>query len=175
MSSTTRPARPLAAAGLVLLVLGIFGGLVPYVGPSFGYGMGDVPAWTWTESRATLHLLPGVVAAIGGFLLYRSRELAGARAGALLAAAGGVWFVIAPTLHPLWASTVSTGMSGMGSSALSSALSSLGYHYGTGVLITLVAAYSVGALAASRTAAPSSAAGADGDGQARAPLADSRR
>lgn len=42
------------------------------------------------------------------------------------------------------------GMGGMGDSALSSAVTWLVYHYGTGVVIALLAAYALGSLAATR-------------------------
>ncbi len=125
------------------------GALVPFVGPSFDFGMGDTPAWTWTEGRATLHLAPGIAAMVGGLMLMRGHGRENQRWGAILAAAGGTWFIIAPTLHPLWAAP-SMGMGGMGESALSSAASSLVYHYGTGVVIALLAAYALGSLAAAR-------------------------
>lgn len=140
-------------AAVVLLLLGVWGALVPFVGPTFGYSMSGSRAWEWTESHATLHLAPGVAAVLGGLLLLASRNWAAQVSGALVAAAGGVWFVIAPSLHPLWAGE-STGMMSGGmmhsESAGSSALSSLGYHYGTGALIALVAAYALGVLVASR-------------------------
>ncbi len=138
-------------AGGVLLVLGLWGALVPFIGPSFGYGMGGVAAWTWTESHATLHLAPGVAAIVGAFFLLRGRR-ASQTFGSLLAMTGGIWFVIAPSLHPLWAGQSMNGMSGMGSSATSSALSAIGYHYGTGVLIAIVAAYTLGVLGHARSA-----------------------
>lgn len=50
------------------------GALVPFVGPTFGYGMGGTAAWTWSESHLTLHLLPGIAAALGGALLVRGRR-----------------------------------------------------------------------------------------------------
>jgi len=135
-------------AGGVLLVLGLWGALVPFIGPSFGYGMGGVAAWTWTESHATLHLAPGVAAIVGTLFLLWGRR-AGQTFGSLLAMTGGIWFVIAPSLHPLWAGqgmAGMSGMSGMGDSATSSALSAIGYHYGTGVLIAIVAAFTFGGL-----------------------------
>jgi len=92
-----------------------------------------------------------MAAALGAALMLqaqRGRQLSGAALGVL----GGAWFVLAPTLHPLW-STPSTG--GMGGSALSSALSGLGYHYGTGAVIAIAAAFALGVLNAGRvTAAP---------------------
>jgi len=104
-----------------------------------------------------LHLLPGLAAIIGGLLLAsapRTRQAG----GALIALLGGVWFVIGPSLHPLWADTTVQSMSGgmmHAGSAMSSALSALGYHYGTGALIIVAGAYALGVLAtASDTAAP---------------------
>jgi len=126
----------------------------PFIGPSFGYGMGGVAAWTWTESHATLHLAPGVAAIVGTLFLLRGRR-AGQTFGSLLAMTGGIWFVIAPSLHPLWAGQGMagiSGISGMGDSATSSALSAIGYHYGTGVLIAIVAAYTLGVLGHGRSA-----------------------
>lgn len=146
----TRPqvARPIALVGVIIMILGIWGALVPFVGPTFGYGMGGTAAWTWSESHLTLHLLPGLAAIAGAVLLLRGR-LATKYIGAMLAMAGGIWFVIAPTLHPLWTAGSSMGGMSMGGSKLSSALSGLGYHYGTGALIAVLAAYALGALGAS--------------------------
>jgi len=145
----TRPqvARPLVLTGVIIMILGIWGALVPFVGPTFGYGMGGAAAWTWSESHVTLHLLPGLAAIAGAVLLLRGR-LAAKYLGAVLAVTGGIWFVIGPTLQPLWASSSMGGMS-MGGSALSSALSGLGYHYGTGALIAVFAGYALGSLGAS--------------------------
>lgn len=135
--------------GLIIIILGFVGALVPYVGPTFDFGMGDTPAWTWTQGRATLHLAPGIAAMVGGLMLMRGHAREGQRWGAILAAAGGTWFIIAPTLQPLWTAP-SMGMGGMGDSALSGAVISLVYHYGTGVVIALLAAYALGSLAAAR-------------------------
>lgn len=144
------------ATGIAVLVVGAWGALIPFAGPSFGYGMGSSQAWAWTESHVTLHLLPGLAAIIGGLLLASTARTRQA-GGALIALLGGVWFVIGPSLHPLWADTVQSMSGGMmhAGSAMSSALSALGYHYGTGALIIVAGAYALGVLAtASHTAAP---------------------
>jgi len=134
-------------AGAIALVLGLWGALVPLIGPSFGYRMGSAQAQIWSESIVTLHLVPGVAAVLGALLIMRGRR-AIQTLGALLATAGGIWFVIAPSMRPLWSDPGMSGMSGMSGSAMSSALSALGYHYGTGALVTVAAAYALGALAA---------------------------
>jgi len=142
--------------GLIVLI-GAWGALVPFIGPSFGFSMGNTPAWTWTESIATLHVLPGIVAVLAGVAL-----IAGiARLGSAgLAAMAGAWFVIGPSLHPLWAGGATSGgqamsggmMMGMGGphvSATRQALEAIGYHYGTGAAIAVLGAIGLGlALAA---------------------------
>ncbi len=148
MHARTSPSSSFKVLGGLLVLLGIWAALIPFVGPSIGLSSGK--SWNLTEGRVTLHLIPGIVAALGGFLLASGRT--GRLAlGAGLAVLGGVWSVVAPTLHPLWADG-GGGMMMMGSSKLSSAMSSLAYHYGVGILITLVAAFALGMLTGSRHA-----------------------
>lgn len=148
MIDRRKPQPRAIVVGVIVSVAGLWGALVPFVGPTFGYGMGGTAAWTWSESHLTLHLLPGIAAVLGGVLLIRGRR-ATQVAGALIAALGGIWFVVAPTLRPLWAGRSMGGMD-MGGSAASDALSGLGYHYGTGALIAVLAAYALGVLTAPR-------------------------
>ena len=162
MSVRSQASGQARVAGGVIGILGVFGALVPFVGPSFGYGMGGVQAWTWSESHLTLHLAPGLAAVVGALLLLRGR-CASQIVGALLAVVAGAWFVIAPSLHPLWAGQATSGMSGMGDSAISEALSALGYHYGTGALIAVVAAYALGVVSRQQTAVPVPAEGSQPD------------
>lgn len=129
--------------GILVLLVGAWGALVPFVGPLFGYNMGNVAAWTWTESHFSLHLLPGVVAAVGGLLMLRSTA-ARVRLGAILGLLGGAWFILGPTFHPAWAG--GSGMTMMGNNVWSGILSSFGYHYGPGVVLTAVSAFALGAL-----------------------------
>lgn len=168
MNVRTPVSSHLKIAGLVVLVLGMWGALIPFVGPTFGYGMGGSAAWTWTESHATLHLAPGLAAILGAVMLLASRRQGVQLAGALIAVAGGLWFVISPSLHPLWAGDSSGGVMSGGmmhaESAASSALSALGYHYGAGALIAVAGAYAVGMLAATwRGVGQSSPAWLDAD------------
>ncbi len=164
MQPAPRVSRQVRVAAAIVGIVGIWGALIPFVGPSFGYGMGTTQSWQWSESHLTLHLAPGVAAALGATLLLqgqRTRQLSGAS----LALLGGAWFVLAPTLHPLWATPSMGGMSGMGGSALSSALSGLGYHYGTGAVIAIAAAYVLGLLGATRvTEDPPADGGAERSG-----------
>src|ERR671939_1862815 len=112
-----RVASPTARlSGLLILAVGIWGGIVPFVGPTFGFDMGSTGAWTWTQSRATLHVAPAIAAILGGLLLLAAARRAGQSLGGLLSLVAGIWFVIGPSLEPLWTTSTSSGhmMSGMG-------------------------------------------------------------
>lgn len=132
-------------AGALLLIVGAWGALVPFIGPTFGYTMGSAHAWAWTESHATLHFAPGAATMIGALFLLGGRGVS-QRLGAGLAAVAGTWFLIGPALHPIWAGSGMGMMGMMSGSATSNALSDIGYHYGTGAAIALLAGYAWGAL-----------------------------
>ena len=90
------------AAGLLLVVLGVWGGLVPFVGHYFHFALGPDKAWTWAAARFYLDVLPGVATVLGGLILMGAGPRGSARLGALLALAGGIWFAIGPEISQLW-------------------------------------------------------------------------
>src|SRR5215471_6703650 len=93
-----------AGSGLVLVLLGAWGALIPFVGPYFHFAYTPDTAWTWTWGRFFLEVLPGVAAALGGLILLISAFRPVAMFGAVLAAAGGAWFAVGSLLGPVWAS-----------------------------------------------------------------------
>ncbi len=38
----------------MLVVLGVWGGLIPFIGPYFGYAFGSHATWHWTANRLWL-------------------------------------------------------------------------------------------------------------------------
>jgi hypothetical protein len=92
-----------AVTGLILILLGVWGALIPFVGPHLNFAYTPDQAWTWTPARGWLEVLPGVATAVGGLLLIVSANRAGAMLGGWLATLAGAWFVVggafAPTLH----------------------------------------------------------------------------
>ena len=139
-------AAKIRVLGIALVLVGAFGALVPFVGPLFGYTMGSTGAWVITESRVTLHLIPGLVAILGGSIMVGGSSRA--RLGAVLALLGGIWFTVGPEIRPAWAGSDGGGMMMMGGNVWSTIASSLGYHDGTGVVIIVLAAYGLGAISA---------------------------
>ncbi|MFN8204030.1 MAG: hypothetical protein U0S48_15810 [Solirubrobacteraceae bacterium] len=134
-----------AVSGLLLIVLGVWGAVIPFVGPYFGLVIGSDQTWDWTWGRFWLSILPGAAAFFGGLLLLTSAHRARAAIGAWLAIAGGVWFVIGPTLSMLW----NDGLSATGAAAGDTGrrvLELLTMYLGLGVLIATLGAFALGRL-----------------------------
>jgi hypothetical protein len=140
--------------GLAILILGAWGGIVPFVGPAFGYPMppgSHIQAWTWTPQHAELHVAAGGAAFIGGLLLLAAAPRAAGRLGAWLGLVGGAWFVLGPVFSPAF-STGGGGMAGPASTFMR-VVTPLGYHYGTGLVIVVLSAVALALLARVRPVA----------------------
>jgi hypothetical protein len=87
-----------AVTGLLLVLLGAWGALIPFVGPYFDFAYTPNTAWAWTAARGWLEVFPGVVTVLGGLLLISSTNRATAMFGGWLAVLGGAWFVVGPAL-----------------------------------------------------------------------------
>ena len=105
------------ASGVLLVLLGCWGALVPFVGPYFHFAYTPDTAWTLTAGRFWLEILPGVATAIGGLILLVSAFRPAALVGAILAAAAGTWFALGSLIAPLW-----TGYGQVGPYAIPAAL-----------------------------------------------------
>lgn len=82
-----------ALVGTLLILLGGWGVMVPFVGQEFGLPYGSAGQWEWTAHRGWLQVLPGLVTILGGAALVLSRNRFAALLGAFLSAAAGVWFI----------------------------------------------------------------------------------
>src|ERR1700722_11914965 len=87
-----------AVSGLLLLILGAWGALIPFIGPYFHFAYEPGQAWVWSTARGWLEVFPGVTTALGGFLLLTSGNRATAMFGGWLAVIAGAWFVVGRTL-----------------------------------------------------------------------------
>jgi hypothetical protein len=111
--------------------LGIWGALIPFVGPYFDYQIGTTQTWDWTSDRFLLSVLPGAAAAIGGLIMLYSTRRATASFGGLLALAGGLWFLAGPSVSMLWNDGVPATGAAIGDTG-TRVLEWIGFFYGTG-------------------------------------------
>jgi hypothetical protein len=137
-----------AISGVLIVILGLWAGLVPFIGPYFHYSMHSTQHWHWFADRAWLEVLPAGVAVIGGLMLIRSTTRASASLGAMLALAAGLWLVIGPIVSTLWHHGAIVVGPPMGAHTITRVLEWLGYFYGAGALIVLFSAYALGFIAA---------------------------
>ena len=89
-------------SGTLLILLCIWGALIAYVGPYFGYAFTPDRAWSYTAGRLWLEVLPGAITILGGVLLLASRRRHIAGFGAFIAVVSGAWYVVGPATSRLW-------------------------------------------------------------------------
>lgn len=135
-----------AVSGALLILAGLWGGLIPFVGHYFDFVIGSDQAWDWTSGRFWLSVLPAVAVVLGGLILTSAAHRIGAGTGAWLALAGGVWFVIGQAMSELWNDGTSEAGRALGGTGHRVA-EELGYFYGLGALIVALSAFALGRLA----------------------------
>ncbi|MGA8548123.1 MAG: hypothetical protein WB785_23080 [Mycobacterium sp.] len=127
-----------AVSGLLLIILGVWGALVPFVGPYFHFAYTPDQVWAWNTARGWLEVFPGAVSVAGGILLLISGNRATAMLGGWLAVIAGAWFVVGRTLAP----TLRIGSAGqpIGATDAKRALLEIVYFSGLGALIVFLGA-----------------------------------
>jgi hypothetical protein len=90
-----------AVTGLLLVLLGAWGALIPFVGPYLDFAYTPGHAWAWTTARGWLEVFPGATTVVGGLLLVVSGNRVTAMFGGWLAAFAGAWFVVGRALAPM--------------------------------------------------------------------------
>ena len=133
-----------AFSGFLLMLLGLWGALIPFVGPYFHYAYTPDKAWTYNTGRLWLELLPGAAVFFGGFLLMIARTRHTALFGAILAVASGAWFALGTMLSPLWNHHVTMGGSPAAATVFKRIMEQLGFFSALGVVIVFVAAAAFG-------------------------------
>jgi hypothetical protein len=135
-----------ATSGVLLVILGAWAAMVPFIGPylNFAYTPSTNTAWVWTESRGWFEVAPGAAAFAGGLLLLISTNRAVAILGSWLGVAGGAWLIVGPSLTDVLNKSI--GTPDPASSTNVQALEELFFFYGVGALILFVASVALGRL-----------------------------
>jgi hypothetical protein len=129
---------------VLLVLLGIWGGLIPFVGPYFHYAYTPDRAWTYTTGRLWLEILPAAATIVGGLIVSSTASRPVAIFGAWLAALSGAWFAVGTTFSTLWTAggTVAAGSPVGGT--LARTVEQIGFFTGLGVVIVFLAAVALG-------------------------------
>jgi hypothetical protein len=130
-------------SGLLLVLLGIWGAVIPFIGPYFHYAYTPDKAWTYTTGRLWLDILPGAAAFLGGLIVLTSSYRPTAHFGAWLAAFSGAWFVLGGLIGPTWIKMQMVPGTPVGDAAHRT-LEQIGFYTGLGVAIVLLAAMAIG-------------------------------
>ena len=59
----------LGTVGLVTVLISAWGGIIPYVGPAFGYSADGTGSWHWSLSHSVLGLVPGAPGVLIGLAI----------------------------------------------------------------------------------------------------------
>ena len=138
-------------SGVLLILLGAWGGLAPFVGPYFRFAYTPDKAWAYTSGRLWLSIVPGAAAVLGGLLVAGAGHRAVGCFGAFIAAAGGAWFIVGGAVIALAVKNGSispgvplTGTLGPLSAATRVFLEQLAFFTGIGALILFFGALALG-------------------------------
>ena len=125
-----------AVSGLLLVILGAWGSLIPFVGPHFNFAYTPDQDWTWTTARGWLEVFPGAATVVGGLLLIFTANRAIAMFGGWLAVLGGAWFIVGGQFAPIL--RIGTVGDPIATTERKRALLEVTYFSGLGALIVFV-------------------------------------
>jgi hypothetical protein len=131
------------------MLLGLWGGLAPFVGPYFHFGFSPDKAWAYNDGRLYYSVIPGAAALVGGALTVLTRNRGVGIIGGVLAVLGGAWFGLGQQFvsvvlnnHTI---TVGTPLAPGGlMTVLRTYLETLTLFYGLGFVIVFLGALAVG-------------------------------
>lgn len=132
--------------GIFMVAVSAWGGIVPYVGPLFGYSADGSAAWHWNLAHALLALAPGGAGVVAGLAMIAAAGRvrfglgrATLAAAGLLAGLSGAWFLLGP---PAWPVLESTYL--LPASPLRFLEHVVGYSLGPGIVLGAVGSYALG-------------------------------
>jgi len=138
-----------AVCGVLLILLGLWGGLAPFIGPYLHFGFTPDKAFEWNSGRLYLSVVPGAAALLGGLMVAVTRNRAVGISGGVLGALGGAWLVGGAGLvtDVLKNHSISVGaplQSANMTAVLQSYLEKAALFFGLGALILFIAALAIG-------------------------------
>ncbi|SHG25010.1 hypothetical protein SAMN05443575_1814 [Jatrophihabitans endophyticus] len=135
-----------ALSGILLIILGAWAALIPFIGPWFNFGFNPSPddSFHWTSGRGLYELLPGAVAVFAGLILLLSASRALTLFAAWLGVVAGAWLVVVPALAQHIG--VAIGSPDADPTSLKADVQGLLYFWAIGAAVIFVAAVALGRL-----------------------------
>jgi len=154
-----------ATCGLLLILLGLWGGLIPFVGPYFHFGYTPDKAWAYNSGRLYYSVIPAAAVLVGGVLALATRNRGVGVVGGVIAVLGGVWLGLGATFTVvvLKKNSITTGapiVPAGGASQIYRYLEGLTLFSGLALLVAIIGAIAIGRF--SMLAAADLAAESDG-------------
>ncbi len=136
-----------ALSGARLVLHGLWGGLIAFVGPYFHFAYTPGTSWTYTLGRSYgWRSCPGPPPCSAACILLASRVRPVAMFGAWVAALARAWFAVGRVLSPLWNAHGTVALGTPIGGTVTRTLVELTYFTGLGVVIVFLAALSIGRL-----------------------------
>jgi hypothetical protein len=130
--------------GLCLVALGIWGAIIPFVGPYFHYAFINLQRWHFTYGRLWLDILPGAATFFAGLLLLGAANRGTALFAGWLAALAGAWYVVGPQISRFWNHGGVTQAGHPYGGNARQVVEQLGFFYALGAAILLLAGIAIG-------------------------------
>lgn len=150
-----RASLGLIIGGFVALLLSAWAGIVPFLGPTFGFSDDHAPSWTWDKVHLFAALVPGAVGLVASWVVLNRARRAGGRLDAVVVGCGlllllsGAWLTVAPVV---WPAVVGPYLHA--TSAKMTLAYWLGYSSGPGVLLVAFGGFAMGRTIGGSTRGP---------------------
>jgi len=145
------PRRRGAVCGLLLILLGLWGGLAPFLGPYLHFGYTPDKTWLYNQGRLYYSIVPGAAVLLGGLLVAVTRNRGVGVCAGLLAALGGAWFGLGHTFTTIVIKrSIAVGnpilWAGAGPDSVRAYVETVTLFTGLGLLVVFVGAIAMGRL-----------------------------
>ena len=147
-----RATRSLSASlwslGVITLLVSAWGGIIPYLGPTFSFSADGANSWQWSLTHSVLGLVPGAIGCLIAFTFLAplspdgvARRRASLMIAGLVAVVCGAWFVIGPVAWPI---VDNTGQYFVVADPVRGLANQVGYSFGPGLVLAACGAFAIG-------------------------------